>query len=84
MRIEKHVFTVRAATPKKDKATGLSKTFQKRALINMTSRPLSGRVTKPKSMTERGKKLSKQVGKIIGKIPTPFLTHTKHSSSSDS
>ena len=86
MRIEKqHVFTAEGTRATKGaQGPKLSKTFpkmfQRGAPINMASRPLSGRVTKSKSTTERGKNLSKQVGKILGKVPTPFLVSKPSSS----
>jgi hypothetical protein len=85
MRVEKHVFTAGMTTSKKGaKVPSLLETFQKGAPINMTSRPLSERVTKAKKVTKRGEDLSKQVRKIVGKIPTPFLINPKRSSSSGS
>ena len=74
MRVDKsHVFTAGMNTPNGIKKPTLTKTFQKGAPINMSSAPLAGRVTMAKSTTDRGNNLSKQVRKIVGKIPTPFL-----------
>ena len=74
MRIERnHVYSGGSEGPKGPKGPNLNKAFQKGAPINTSSKPLAGRVTKAKSVTERGKSLSKEVGKITGKIPSPFL-----------
>ncbi len=74
MRIEgTHVYTRGAEGPKGPKGPNLAKAFQRGAPINTESRSLSGRVTKPKSVTKRGDKLSKEVGKLLKTIPTPFL-----------
>lgn len=67
-------------TARGSKGPSLREPFQRSAPINVTSRPLQGRVTKAKSVSERGKKLSKTVGRIVEGIPTPFLVNSKHSS----
>lgn len=74
MRIERnHVYTGGTEGPKGPKGPNLTKAFQRGGPINTQSRSLAGRVTKAKSVTERGKTLSKEVGKITSKIPSPFL-----------
>lgn len=74
MRIERnHVYRGGSEGPKGPKGPNLTKAFKRGAPINTQSRSLAGRVTKAKSVTERGKKLSRDVGKITGKIPSPFL-----------
>ncbi len=82
MRIEsKHVYTGGLTPPKGVDVPKLTKTFEKGAPINMSFKPLTNRVTQGKT-TDRGKELSKKVGKIVKQIPTPFLK--KGASTNDS
>ncbi len=77
MRIDKHLYTGGVHGPKKPQGPQLNKTFGKKAPFPSTGRPLAGRVSRPQGVTKRGNDLSKQVGKIIGKIPSPFLVNPK-------
>ncbi len=75
MRVEpKHIFTGGAAPIKGVKVPDLEDTFKGSAPINMRSRSLHNRVVKPESVTKRGVKFTKEVGEILKKIPSPFLT----------
>ncbi len=77
MRIDKHLYTGGVHGPRKTKGPQLNKTFGKRAPFPTTGRSLRGRVARPQGVTKRGNDLSKQVGKIVGKIPSPFLINPK-------
>ena len=77
MRIDKHLYTGGVHGPRKTKGPQLNKTFGKRAPFPTTGRSLKGRVARPQGVTKRGNDLSKQVGKIVGKIPSPFLVNPK-------
>jgi len=78
----KHIMTGGSALPQGVKAPALTKMFEQKAPIPMTGRSLAGRVQRPKATTERGKALSKEVGKTLKGIPTPYIKKTSSSSGS--
>ena len=73
MRIERnHVYTGDIKSLKGPKESKINKIFKSNAPIAASSSSLAGRVTVPKGVTKRGHELSKEVGGIVKKIPTPF------------